>query len=398
MTINYISNEICVCVTNYDFSDNASKLKNQFSQYFKTVLIDSSSPNPPINVDISIPNTYYPGLWNASVDYAITNNYKYLMFVASDLEIKNVKKLCEYATEAISHKEIGVYSPSVSSKSRTSYPILINGTTSYIRECGVMEGFFFLARTEILKSIYPISPEFKYGWAMDVLTCHKSYELSYITVVDDRIDIFHPASKTEHAIDAQKANEEWPKFIDTAIFQKSQERQKKLQSTHNFINKAATIDLGCGKDIRNPFLASTLHGVDLLDNIPKGIVGADLNIEKIPFQDSSFEYCTAYDFIEHVPRLIYCPNRRFPFIELMNEIYRILKPSGILLSVTPAYPAPEAFQDPTHVNFITKDTFQYYFCEDYLWAKMYGFNGKFKLLAQNMEGGKLTSFLRAIKD
>lgn len=301
MTTNYISNYICVCVTNYDFSDNATKLKKQFGQYFKTILIDSSSPNPPINVDISIPNTYYPGLWNASVNYAMTNNYKYLMFVASDLEIKNVKKLCEYATEAISHKEIGVYSPSVSPKSRTSYPALINGTTSYIRECGVMEGFFFLARTEILKTIYPISPEFKYGWAMDVLTCHKSYELGYITVVDDRIDIFHPVSKTEHAIDPQKANEEWPRFIDTAIFLKSQERQKILQSTHNFINKAATIDLGCGKDIRNPFLANTLHGVDLLDNIPKGIVGADLNIERIPFPDSTFEYCTAYDFIEHVP-------------------------------------------------------------------------------------------------
>jgi len=398
MATNYISNEICVCVTNYDFSDNATKLKNEFSQYLKTVLIDSSSPNPPINVDIFIPNTYYSGLWNASADYAITNNYKYLMFVASDLEIKNVKKLCEYATEAISHKEIGVYSPSVSASSRTSFPILVNGTTSYMRECGVMEGFFFLVKTEILKAIYPISPEFKYGWGIDVLTCHKSYELNFIAVVDDRISIYHPASKTEHAIDIQKANEESNILLDQEVIARHFERINKLQKTFNFINKASTIDLGCGKDIKNPFLATTLHGVDLLDNTPKGIVGADLNIEKIPFPDSTFEYCTAYDFIGYVPRLIYCPNRRFPFIELMNEIYRILKPSGILLSVSPAYPAPEAFQDPTNVNFITKDTFQYYFCEDYLWAKMYGFNGNFKLLAQNMEGGKLTSFLRAVKD
>ena len=102
---------------------------------------------------------------------------------------------------------------------------------------------------------------------------------------------------------------------------------------------------------------------------PKGIVGSDLNSEKILFQDSSFEYCMAFDFIEYVPRLIYCPNRRFRFIELMNEIYRISRPSGILLFITLAYLEPEASQDPTHVNFITKATFQYYFCEDYLWGK-----------------------------
>lgn len=398
MVKNYISDDICVCVTNYDFSDNATHLKNQFSQYFNTILIDASSPNPPVDVDISIPNSYYPGLWNASVEYAVSKNYKYLMFVASDLEIKNVKRLCECAKEAIGYEQIGVYSPSVSSNSRTSYPVLMNGATSYIRECGVMEGFFFLARTEILKSIYPIPPEFTYGWAMDLLTCDKSYELNYITAVDDRIEIHHPASKAEHAIDTKKANDEWKKFIDEAIYYKSQERLKKLQSTHNFINKASTIDLGCGKEIRNPFLASTLHGIDLFDDAEKGIVGADLNIEKIPFPDSSFEYCTAYDFIEHVPRLLYCPNRRFPFIELMNEIFRVLKPGGIFFSVTPAFPEPEAFQDPTHVNFITQDTFRYYFCDQFLWAKMYGFNGKFKLVAQNMDGGKLIACLRAIKD
>jgi len=398
MTEEYISNEICVCVTNYDFSDNATKLKNQFGQYFKTVLIDSSSPTPPINLDISITNTYYPGLWNASVDYAISNNYKYLMFVASDLDIKNVKKLCEYAAEAISYKEIGVYTPSVSTSSRTSFPGLINRATSCIRESGVIEGFFFLARIEILKTIYPISPEFKYGWLIDVLTCEKSYELNYITTVDDRVEIFHPAANPKDAINIQKASEEWPRFIDLAIAEKSQERQNRLQNIPNFINKTTTIDLGCGKDIKNPFLADTLCGIDLFDDAPKGIVGADLNIEKIPFPDSTFEYCTAYDFIEHVPRLIYSPNRRFPFIELMNEIYRILKPSGIFLSVTPVYPDPKAFQDPTHVNFITNETFLYYFCVDYLWAKMYGFKGQFLLLHQHVDDGKLISYLRAIKD
>jgi len=143
MIKNYLSDEICVCIANYDFSENASKLKNQFCQFFKTVLIDSSSPIPPMEVDITIPNLYYSGLWNASVEYAISSGYKYLMFVASDLEIENIKKLCEYAVEAISYKKIGVYSASVKSSSRCAFHLLFNRTSSCIRECGIHEGFFF---------------------------------------------------------------------------------------------------------------------------------------------------------------------------------------------------------------------------------------------------------------
>jgi SAM-dependent methyltransferase len=72
---------------------------------------------------------------------------------------------------------------------------------------------------------------------------------------------------------------------------------------------------------------------------------------------------------------------KYPFIDLMNEIHRILKPGGLFLSRTPAYPHKEAFQDPTHVNIITEDTFPTYFCNEYL-ARIYGFNGAFTLITQ----------------
>jgi len=294
---NYLSDDVCACITNYDFSDNASHLKDEFKKYFHTVLIDSDSPTPPINLDITIPNTYYPGLWNASVEYAISKQFKYLIFVASDLQINNVGALCRYATEAIGYDNIGVYTPSVSSKSRTAFPILRNRTSSYIRECGVVEGFFFLAKTEILKTIFPLSPNFKYGWAVDVLTCHKSYELNYICVVDDRVEIFHPASKADHAIDTELAETEWKKLIGSAVMNDCTNRQKILNNAHNFVNQTSTLDLGCGKAIRNPFLAVKKYGIDLMEDNAKDIVSADLNIEKIPFTDSFFEYCTAFDFI-----------------------------------------------------------------------------------------------------
>ena len=92
---------------------------------------------------------------------------------------------------------------------------------------------------------------------------------------------------------------------------------------------------------------------------------------------------SAFDFIEHIPRVLYAPGLRFSFVELMNEIYRCLKKGGRFVSFTPCYPSPVAFQDPTHVNIITEATFPNYFCEPALWAKMYGFKGKFKLEKQN---------------
>ena len=69
----------------------------------------------------------------------------------------------------------------------------------------------------------------------------------------------------------------------------------------------------------------------------------------------------------------------------MNEIYRILAPGGYFLHCTPAYPAKQAFQDPTHVNIITEDTFPTYFCvnqSEKPWASMYGFHGAFTLVEQ----------------
>ena len=122
-----------------------------------------------------------------------------------------------------------------------------------------------------------------------------------------------------------------------------------------------TLDLGCGDNPKNPFNASNVYGVDIREDLENGIRCADLAIEKIPYEDEFFDYVTAFEFIEHIPRVVYSPKRRNSFVELMNEIYRVLKPGGLFLSSTPGYPHGVAFRDPTHVNFITNETFPLYF-------------------------------------
>ena len=142
------------------------------------------------------------------------------------------------------------------------------------------------------------------------------------------------------------------------------------------------LDLGCGPKPRNKFHAEEIFGIDIRDDLSANILAADLVTDPIPFPDNHFDFVTAFDFIEHVPRIIYCPQKRAPFVELMNEIYRVLKPGGLFFSSTPAYPHPAAFQDPTHVNIITEKTFAKYFDDTTRWAVMYGFKGHFKLHTQ----------------
>jgi SAM-dependent methyltransferase len=145
------------------------------------------------------------------------------------------------------------------------------------------------------------------------------------------------------------------------------------------------LDLGCGASPRNPYQRDEVHAVDLAK--PEGLEArlfrrANLSLEAIPHPDSSFESVSAFDFLEHIPRVLGCADglgTRFPFVELMNEIYRVLKPAGRFYALTPAYPRIEAFQDPTHVNIITCTTWEY-FCSPSHGARMYGYNGNFNLL------------------
>lgn len=159
---------------------------------------------------------------------------------------------------------------------------------------------------------------------------------------------------------------------------------------------SASLDLGCGESPRNPFNANHVYGLDIRENLEKNIRYADLAVDALPFSESMFDFVTAYDFLEHIPRVIYLPERRFPFIQLMNEVYRVLKPGGIFFSRTPFYPISSAFTDPTHVNVITADTFPMYFDDKHTWAKMYGFGGKFKLELQAVNDTHLVVFLKKI--
>lgn len=162
-----------------------------------------------------------------------------------------------------------------------------------------------------------------------------------------------------------------------------------------------SLDLGCGTEPRNIFSASNVYGIDVRTDIDRNILRADLAIEPIPFPDDEFDYVTAIDFLEHIPPLLYVPHRTYPFIRLMNEIWRVLKAGGIFYSFTPAVPGKSpyemsVFRDPTHVNFITEETFPLYFDDVNTLARMYGFIGKFEIVSQEWRGGHLITICKKV--
>ena len=98
------------------------------------------------------------------------------------------------------------------------------------------------------------------------------------------------------------------------------------------------LDIGCNSKPRNPYNADKLYGVDIIDLDTKDFNYQKCNLifDSLPFPDSSFDSVSAYDFLEHVPRTTTINNIGvFPFIHVMNEIYRVLKPGGMFHGITP---------------------------------------------------------------
>lgn len=117
-----------------------------------------------------------------------------------------------------------------------------------------------------------------------------------------------------------------------------------------------SVDLGCGRNPRNPLGCERVLGLDSEADPGRHGLAFDLFVSPLPFGNQSVDVITAYDFLEHVPRCAITAGRtRLPFIDLMSEVVRILKPGGAVFQQNPSLPFLSAFVDPTHVNVITED-------------------------------------------
>ncbi len=94
-------------------------------------------------------------------------------------------------------------------------------------------------------------------------------------------------------------------------------------------------------------------------------------LDGLPYPDSSVDEVRAFDFLEHIPI--------GQTIQVITEIWRVLKPGGRFESLTPSTDGRGAFQDPTHVSFWNKNSWLYYSEPEY--RDLYGIEANFKIEA-----------------
>ena len=82
---------------------------------------------------------------------------------------------------------------------------------------------------------------------------------------------------------------------------------------------SVSLDLGSGPRPKNPFRSNSVFGADLRANAENNVFYSDLSSGKLPFEDATFDYVTAYDVLEHIERVSSSNGEQsFPFVKLMN--------------------------------------------------------------------------------
>lgn len=103
------------------------------------------------------------------------------------------------------------------------------------------------------------------------------------------------------------------------------------------------LDLGCGSQKKPGYTGLdrvTLPGVDIVCDVEKGI----------PLKDNSVSAVYSNYFLEHVNNIIF----------VFQELYRVCCDGAQLELVVPYYASVNAFKDPTHKQFFTEETFEYF--------------------------------------
>lgn len=104
------------------------------------------------------------------------------------------------------------------------------------------------------------------------------------------------------------------------------------------------IDLGCGPNKRAP----ADIGVDIREYDDVDVV-ADVE-GGLPLDTDSADRVLAYHVLEHVDDL---PG-------VMAELHRVLRDGGVLEGKVPHYQDSDAYTDPTHRQYFTAHTFDYW--------------------------------------
>jgi predicted SAM-dependent methyltransferase len=163
--------------------------------------------------------------------------------------------------------------------------------------------------------------------------------------------------------------------------------------------------IGCGnRRIKKlSFAGQEWDGLVTLDHDPN--CGADIvhDLESLPWpvEADSFDEVHAYEVLEHLGE----QGDYKAFFAQFAEIYRVLKPGGLLFATVPAWDDIWAWSDPSHRRIITKGTLVFLDQTEYVQqvgkTAMTDFRwlwqGDFETMAGETENGSFKFALKAHK-
>ena len=126
--------------------------------------------------------------------------------------------------------------------------------------------------------------------------------------------------------------------------------------------KGICLNLGCGYRKLKDFI-----NIDNREDVQPDLF-CDV-VEGLPYDDDSVDMIRAYDFLEHI--------HMDKVIDVITEIWRVLKPDGIFEASTPSTDGRGAFQDPTHRSFWNQNSWLYY--TDPYHRSLYSIRADFKV-------------------
>ena len=116
------------------------------------------------------------------------------------------------------------------------------------------------------------------------------------------------------------------------------------------------LDIGCGHNKQGPDWV----GLDVQD-LPDVDIVHDFNQHPWPLPDECAIRAICSHVVEHIPPIaITDSGTRFPFIEFMDEVWRVMKPDGQFAVSLPYGTSPGMLQDPTHCNWCNENTWLYF--------------------------------------
>jgi len=315
---------------------------------------------------VKVDNEWY---WGRKFQYCLKHcKEDILLIIHADTECSNWRDVIQRCSDSFDALvDLGVYSPEIDytfwSLDKTAIEGMPGGMLVKVAQT---DGIVFALKRPVWERLKALDYESNnLGWGIDWAAMAYCYANNLFAAVDRGIKVIHPKST---GYNTQEAKQLENRFLN----QLTNAEKGVLKNLIDYVNgsKSAlgkkeagimtiSLDLGSGPSPQNPFKATTVYGLDR-EAFNENVKICDLGFERLPYDDSTFDFCSAFDLIEHIPRNGGVPPNANPFIFLMNEVWRILKPKGRFYAQTPAYPFPTAFSDPTHVNFITPDTVLYF--------------------------------------